>query len=71
MMESGQQLEWGQTLILREGLQNMAKELVGLCDNIERHGLIDYQYGVWEEQIMDSRCSPFSLHKYVLLTTCC
>jgi hypothetical protein len=71
MMESGQQLEWGQTLILREGLQNMAKELMGLCDNIERHGLIDYQYRVWEEQIMDSRCSPFSLYEYVLLTTCC
>ena len=32
----------------------MGNELIRLCDSIERHGLVDYQYGVWEEQIMDS-----------------
>jgi hypothetical protein len=35
----------------------MGKDLVRLCDSIERHGLVDYQYGVWEEQIIDSRFS--------------
>ncbi|KAK3997654.1 hypothetical protein QBC44DRAFT_229280 [Cladorrhinum sp. PSN332] len=53
MLESGQQLQRSQTLIPREGLEKMGKELVRLCDHIERHGLVDYQYGVWEEQIIE------------------
>ncbi|EJT76239.1 hypothetical protein GGTG_06161 [Gaeumannomyces tritici R3-111a-1] len=52
LMESGQQLQRSQTLISREGLEKMAKELLRLCDQVERHGLVDYQYGVWEEQII-------------------
>jgi len=52
MMEAGQQLQRGQTLVPQEGLQKMGKDLVRLCDSIERHGLVDYQYGVWEEQII-------------------
>ncbi|CAK7208306.1 hypothetical protein SCUCBS95973_000057 [Sporothrix curviconia] len=30
----------------------MARELVRLCDGVERFGLVDYDYGVWEERIM-------------------
>ncbi|KAI6310642.1 hypothetical protein MCOR29_008547 [Pyricularia oryzae] len=52
LMESGQQLQRNQTLINKYGLEKMAKELLRLCDQIERHGLVDYQYGVWEEQII-------------------
>lgn len=52
LMESGQQLQRSQTLVSREGLEKMAKELLRLCDQVERHGLVDYQYGVWEEQII-------------------
>jgi hypothetical protein len=33
----------------------MAKELIRHCDNIEKHGLVDYQYGVWEERIITSK----------------
>lgn len=55
MMESGQQIQRPQSLISQEGLQKMGKDLVRLCDGVERHGLVDYQYGVWEEQIIDSR----------------
>ena len=54
MLELGQQLQRSQSLIPQEGLQKMGKELVRLCDSIERYGLVDYQYGVWEEQIIDS-----------------
>jgi len=54
MMESGQQLQRPQNLIPQEGLEKMGKELIRLCDGIERHGLVDYQYGVWEEQIISS-----------------
>lgn len=41
--------------ISKEELVKMGKELVRLCDGIERHGLVDYQYGVWEEQILTSK----------------
>lgn len=54
-MESGRSLGRGQTLITLEGLKKLGDELVRLCDSIERHGLVDYQYGVWEEQITESR----------------
>lgn len=54
-MEPGRQLQRSQTLISKEGLEKMGKELVRLCDGIERHGLVDYQYGVWEQQIIESK----------------
>ncbi|KAK4206236.1 hypothetical protein QBC37DRAFT_248091, partial [Rhypophila decipiens] len=46
MMESGQQLQRSQSLISQEGLEKIGNELVRLCDSVERHGLVDYQYGV-------------------------
>lgn len=54
-MQSGRQLGRTQSRIPLEGLKKMGDELVRLCDGIERHGLVDYQYGVWEEQITESR----------------
>jgi hypothetical protein len=35
----------------KDQIEEMGDELVRLCDGLERHGLVDYQYGVWEEQI--------------------
>jgi hypothetical protein len=40
----------------------MGDELVRLCNEIESYGLVDHEYGVWEEQIIDSRCDPFLLY---------
>lgn len=54
LMGGGLQLQIGQTLINEEGLRNMGKEIVRLCDGIDRHGLVDYEYGVWEENIIAS-----------------
>ncbi|KAM4056041.1 hypothetical protein HRG_002965 [Hirsutella rhossiliensis] len=51
LMESGQQISRSQGLMSEEMIKRMGDELVRLCDGIERHGLVDYQYGVWEEQI--------------------
>ncbi|KAI1765595.1 hypothetical protein GGR53DRAFT_259770 [Hypoxylon sp. FL1150] len=51
LMETGLQLQH-QTLVSEEGLRKMGKEIVRLCDSIDRHGLVDYQYGVWEEHII-------------------
>lgn len=36
-----------------ELINKMANDLIRLCDTIDSHGLVDYQYGVAEEQIMD------------------
>lgn len=71
MMEL-KQLESGEMLLVsEETLKRMGKDLVNFCDSIERHGLVDYQYGVWEEQIIASTCDYFRCIKCPLLTTCC
>lgn len=36
-------------------LERLAQELIKLCDNVERHGLVDYQMGVAEEEIVDCK----------------
>lgn len=66
MMESGQQLQRSQSVISQEGLEKMGKELVRLCDSVERHGLVDYQYGVAEERIIASMSRPVSSDANVL-----
>lgn len=55
IMWSGKNLQHPQSLISLDDLQNMARELVRLCDGVERFGLVDYDYGVWEERIMASK----------------
>lgn len=57
MIDSGQPLRAGQTLLQEDTLERMAGELVRMCDGLERHGLVDYQMGVWEEEIMNSTFS--------------
>ena len=53
-IHSGNPPRHPQSLISHDFLNKMAKELIRLCDNIEKHGLVDYQYGVWEERIITS-----------------
>ncbi|GIK06450.1 hypothetical protein Aspvir_002100 [Aspergillus viridinutans] len=33
-------------------LDDMGRELIQLCDQTEQHGLVDYQMGIWEEEIL-------------------
>ena len=47
-------------LISAKFLERMGTELVRLCDNIERHGLVDYEMGVAEEEIINGK--RFTLH---------
>lgn len=54
MVESGQKLQGGQSLVSKDELEDVGKEVVRLCDGVEKHGLVDYQYGVWEEEIIAS-----------------
>ncbi|KAG7408915.1 hypothetical protein Forpi1262_v017947 [Fusarium oxysporum f. sp. raphani] len=51
LMTSSQQLWRKQNLVSEAMIKKMGNELIRLCDGIERHGLVDYQYGVWEDQI--------------------
>lgn len=44
------------SLLSRERMQSMGKDLIQLCDQLEHHGLVDYQMGIWEEEIL---CGKF------------
>ncbi len=33
-------------------ITRLMDDLVAMCDQIEQHGLVDFEMGVWEEQIM-------------------
>ncbi|EME85394.1 uncharacterized protein MYCFIDRAFT_88778 [Pseudocercospora fijiensis CIRAD86] len=41
------------SIMSQQVLEHLSRELVRLCDSIEKHGLVDYQMGVAEEEIMD------------------
>ena len=56
-------------------IAKMAKDLIRMCDLVEKHGLVDYQYGVAEEQIMMSMRSFFTnsgliANRHTVLTEC-
>ncbi|KAI3326624.1 hypothetical protein HD806DRAFT_532257 [Xylariaceae sp. AK1471] len=53
MLEYGAHPQRGQSLVSEEGLRKMGQEIVRLCNGVEQHGLVDYEYGVWEELIID------------------
>jgi hypothetical protein len=55
MLESGQRIQPPQSLMSQDYMNKMAKDLIRMCDAVEKHGLVDYQYGVAEEQIIMSR----------------
>lgn len=53
-LESKQEILHPQTLMTKESLIKMGKQLIRLCDLIECKGLVDYEYGMWEEYIITS-----------------
>ena len=40
------------SLLSADMMEDMGRELISLCDKIEQHGLVDYQMGIWEEEIL-------------------
>jgi hypothetical protein len=58
MLQSGQRVQHPQSLMTQEFINKMAKDLIRMCDAVEKHGLVDYQYGVAEEQIIMSKSLP-------------
>lgn len=56
MLDTGQRPHHPQSLLESDQMDGMGKELVRLCDIMEKHGLVDYQMGVWEEEIIGRKC---------------
>jgi len=57
MIQTGQQLPPGQSIMDSDDLETLGQEIVKLCDSIDKTGLVDYQMGVAEERIVDSEYS--------------
>lgn len=57
MLETGQRIQHPQNIMTQDFISKMAKDLIRMCDAVEKHGLVDYQYGVAEEQIITSKLS--------------
>lgn len=55
MLHLDQQLTPSDNLMGNRFLERLGSELVRLCDSIERHGLVDYEMGVAEEEIISSK----------------
>ncbi|KKK14184.1 hypothetical protein ARAM_003576 [Aspergillus rambellii] len=41
-------------LLSADAMENLGNELIRLCDQMEQHGLVDYQMGIWEEEILSA-----------------
>ena len=52
MIETGQRPAPPQSLLEFDFMEGMGKDLVRLCDQMEKFGLVDYQMGVREEEII-------------------
>ncbi|KAI4747523.1 hypothetical protein E4T50_02205 [Aureobasidium sp. EXF-12298] len=55
MTRTGQQLPLERSVLDFGDLETLGQEIVKLCDSIDKTGLIDYQMGVAEERIIDTR----------------
>ena len=55
MVDSGRPPAPPQNLLPKESLEEIGNELVSLCDSLEKHGLVDYQMGVSEQEIIESK----------------
>ncbi|KAL2828255.1 hypothetical protein BDW59DRAFT_159843 [Aspergillus cavernicola] len=42
------------SLLGTDAMDKMGKDLIRYCDQMEQHGLVDYQMGIWEEEILSA-----------------
>ena len=71
MVENGQPLPPAQTMLQEDFLERMGRKLVAVCDTMERHGLVDYQMGIWEEEIMNGMFTPNAIPLALLFCPYC
>ncbi|KAI6782873.1 uncharacterized protein J7T54_002032 [Emericellopsis cladophorae] len=62
LMQDTQQMSRPARLLSYDSIENIGDEIVRLCNDLERHGLVDYQYGVWEEQITEIMMACLDLY---------
>ena len=55
MLDSGRPPALPQSLLPKESLEAMGNQLISICDGLEKHGLVDYQMGVSEQEIVESK----------------
>lgn len=55
MLDSGQPPFLPQSILRLEALDSLGFKLICLDNEMEKHGLVDYQMGVWEEEILSSK----------------
>ncbi|TKA64204.1 hypothetical protein B0A55_12005, partial [Friedmanniomyces simplex] len=53
VLRASQPLREPLSLMTAQTLEQLSRELVRLCDSVEKHGLVDYQMGVAEEEIVE------------------
>lgn len=54
----GERLNPSHRLIDEKRLMDMGDGIVNVCSILEKHGLVDYELGVWEEDIITRQISP-------------
>lgn len=42
-----------QDILSADAIRSLVDKLILLCDQLEKYGLVDYELGLWEEQIVD------------------
>lgn len=68
IVNTGQRPQPPKTLIDYHFLEKMGTQLIKNCDTMEKHGLVDYQMGVWEEEIVASQYPTGSIILIKFLT---
>lgn len=58
LLRTGHQLP-SANLLSVAAMEHMGNELIRLCDQMEQYGLVDYQMGIWEEEILCVICRSF------------
>nr|POF24063.1 hypothetical protein CFP56_54999 [Quercus suber] len=58
-----------QSVMTKETLDHLGQEIVNMCEALEKHGLVDYQMGVAEEQIIDRQSFTQSSRAYTSADT--
>lgn len=46
------------SLLSRDSMEAMGTSLIRLCDQLQQHGLVDYQMGIWEQEILSGKVIP-------------
>lgn len=54
LLETGQQ-QPNTSMLTVDIMKKMGDDLVRLSDKMEPHGLVDYQMGIWEEEILSGK----------------